>query len=366
MPGLAAPALTAESASGFRIENTVTDPKTNPESEPDQTVAVVSATAGSAAGHPEVASASNIDDSPAQGEMPFAVVHGEPYTSLPTDLYIPPDALEVFLEAFEGPLDLLLYLIRRQNLDILDIPIAQITEQYIEYIGLMQDIGIQLDDDDDGDDTDAAIDDDPNRLQPKFELAAEYLLMAAILAEIKSRMLLPRPKVEEGEEEIDPRADLVRRLQEYERYKKAAEDMDELPRMERDVHIGRAHVEHKAAVTVPPDVDMKELLLALRDVLKRAELFGEHAVTMEPLSVRERMSRVMSQLQSTPHTQFHQLFTPEEGRIGIVVTFLALLELLKERIIEVIQNEPLAPIYIKTMAGPVEASDRSSTNEEEE
>lgn len=264
------------------------------------------------------------DGHPAQSEMPFAVVRGEPYTKLPTDLYIPPDALEVFLEAFEGPLDLLLYLIRRQNLDILDIPIAQITEQYVEYIGLMHDL--------------------------KFELAAEYLLMASILAEIKSRMLLPRPPAEEGEEELDPRAELVRRLQEYERYKKAAEDIEDLPRLERDVHLAHAQMEHKSQVTVPVDVDMKELLFALKDVLNRADLFSQHSVMMEPLSVRERMSRVMDSLQSTPYTEFHKLFTPEEGRMGVVVTFLALLELLKECIIEVIQNEPLGQIYVKSNA----------------
>ncbi len=255
--------------------------------------------------------------------MPFAVVRGEPYTRLPTDLYIPPDALEVFLEAFEGPLDLLLYLIRRQNLDILDIPIAQITDQYVEYIGLMEEM--------------------------KFELAAEYLLMAAILAEIKSRMLLPRPPVDDGDEDIDPRAELVRRLQEYERYKKAAEDIDTLPRLERDIQPAHAFVERKSDITVPVEVDMKELLFALADVLRRAELHGEHSVTLEPLSVRERMSRIMTSLQETPYTEFHKLFTPDEGRPGIVVTFLALLELLKERIIEVIQNEPLGQLYIKSM-----------------
>jgi len=255
--------------------------------------------------------------------MPFAVVRGEPLVRLPTDLYIPPDALEVFLEAFEGPLDLLLYLIRRQNLDILDIPIAEITDQYVEYIELMHEMD--------------------------FELAAEYLLMAAILAEIKSRMLLPRPQSDEDEEE-DPRAELVRRLQEYERYKKAAEDIEDLPRLERDIHTATVFVPNRAAVTVPPDVDLKEVLLALRDVLNRAELYSHHAVQMEPLSVRERMSRVLEALQENPYREFPALFDIEEGRMGVVVTFLALLELRRTHLVEVIQNEPLGPLYAKSLA----------------
>ena len=269
----------------------------------------------------ETSAPSQAEGRPEQEEMPFAVVMGQPYARVPTDLYIPPDALEVFLEAFEGPLDLLLYLIRRQNLDILDIPIAQITDQYIEYIDLMREM--------------------------KFELAAEYLLMAAILAEIKSRMLLPRPSSAEDEEE-DPRAELVRRLQEYERYKKAAEDIDDLPRLERDFWLAVAHVEDRSVITVPPDVEMMELLRALRDVLSRAELFTHHAVEREPLSVRERMSRIVEALRANPYCEFGQLFTVEEGRTGVVVTFLALLELLKEQLIEVVQNEPLGQIYVKS------------------
>jgi segregation and condensation protein A len=260
-------------------------------------------------------------EQPLQEEMPFAVVGGEPVSQLPTDLYIPPDALEVFLEAFEGPLDLLLYLIRRQNLDILDIPIAEITQQYVEYIDLMREM--------------------------QFELAAEYLLMAAILAEIKSRMLLPRPEIQ-ADEESDPRAELVRRLQEYERYKNAAEDLDELPRLERNIHTASAYVVDRSTITVPPDVDLKELLLALQDVLNRADLFTHHAIATEPLSVRERMSIVLERLLDHPFTEFHHLFTPEEGRTGVVVTFLALLELLKAQLIEVVQNEPLGQIYIKS------------------
>jgi len=262
-------------------------------------------------------------ENPTQSEMPFAVVQGQPLTQLPTDLYIPPDALEVILEAFEGPLDLLLYLIRRQNLDILDIPITEITDQYVEYIDLMTDM--------------------------KFELAAEYLLMAAILAEIKSRMLLPRPESED-EEEADPRAELVRRLQEYERFKQAAENIDELPRVGREVFPVQAHVEDRSRITVPPEVDMMQLLLALKDVLGRAELFGHHSIQTEPLSVRERMSRVIDALKRNPYSEFHQLFNAEEGRMGVVVTFLALLELIKEHLVEVVQNEPLGQLYIKSLA----------------
>lgn len=263
---------------------------------------------------------SNQTVQPSQKEMPFAVVRGQPLSQVPTNLYIPPDAMEVFLDAFEGPLDLLLYLIRRQNLDILDVPIAEITEQYIEYIELMQDMN--------------------------FELAAEYLLMAAILAEIKSRMLLPRVTLDEDEEE-DPRAELVRRLQEYERYKKAAEEIDLMPRMERDIFHAVAHVEDRSVITVPPDVDLKELLYALKDVLHRAELFTHHSVDMEPLSVRERMTVIMERLKSDEFIEFQHLFAPEEGRKGVVVTFLAMLELLKEHLLEVVQHEPLGQIYLK-------------------
>lgn len=258
---------------------------------------------------------------PLQREMPFAVVGGEPVSQLPTDLYIPPRALEVFLEAFEGPLDLLLYLIRRQNLDILDIPITEITRQYVEYIDLMEEM--------------------------QFELAAEYLLMAAILAEIKSRMLLPRPRIEETDEG-DPRAELVRRLQEYERYKNAAEELDELPRLERNIHTASAFVVDRSRITVPPDVNLRELLLVLQDVLSRADLFTRHAITSEPLSVRERMSIVLEKLLDNPFIEFHLLFTVAEGRTGVVVTFLAMLELLKEQLIEVVQNEPMGQIYIKS------------------
>ncbi len=260
---------------------------------------------------------------PQQQEMPLAMVRGQPVLQMPQDLYIPPDALEVILEAFEGPLDLLLYLIRRQNLDILDIPIAEITRQYIDYIDLMQDM--------------------------RLELAAEYLVMAAILAEIKSRLLLPRPPQAENVEG-DPRAELVRRLQEYERFKKAAADIEAMPRLERDFSVANAFVPDKNVIQLPPPVELRELLLALKDVLKRAELTGRHAIQREALSVRNRMSDVLTALGDGGFHPFEQLFNVEEGRPGIIVTFLALLELAKEHLIEIMQSEPLARIYLKSLA----------------
>ncbi len=255
-----------------------------------------------------------------QEEMPFAIVQGQPLTEVPHDLYIPPDALEIILEAFEGPLDLLLYLIRRQNLDILDIPINDITTQYVEYIEMLQDV--------------------------QFELAAEYLVMAAILAEIKSRMLLPRPTGDDGDE-TDPRAELVRRLQEYERFKQAAEEIDELPRLGRDFAVAEAFVEDRSVVRLPPQVELREILSALKDVIARSELFTHHLISQEPLSVRERMSSIMSKLSDNPYLEFGRLFGPEEGRMGVVVSFLALLELMRERLVDLIQNEPFGQIYIK-------------------
>jgi segregation and condensation protein A len=260
---------------------------------------------------------------PQQQEMPLAMVRGQPVLQMPQDLYIPPDALEVILEAFEGPLDLLLYLIRRQNLDILDIPIAEITRQYIDYIDLMQDM--------------------------RLELAAEYLVMAAILAEIKSRLLLPRPPQAESIEG-DPRAELVRRLQEYERFKKAAADIEAMPRLERDFSVANAFVPDKNVIQLPPPVELRELLLALKDVLKRAELTGRHAIQREALSVRNRMSDVLTALGDGGFHPFEQLFNLDEGRPGIIVTFLALLELAKEHLIEIMQSEPLARIYLKSLA----------------
>ena len=257
---------------------------------------------------------------PQQQEMPLALVRGLPLLQMPQDLYIPPDALEVILEAFEGPLDLLLYLIRRQNLDILDIPIAEITRQYMDYIGMMHEM--------------------------RLELAAEYLVMAAILAEIKSRLLLPRPPAAEGVED-DPRAELVRRLQEYERFQKAAADIDALPRMERDTALAQAEVTDRVVVRLPPPVDLRELLLALKDVLRRAELSGHHAVRRDALSVRQRMGEVLKSLQDGAFHAFQTLFDPSEGRLGVVVSFLAMLELAKEMLVEIVQEAPLAPIYLK-------------------
>ena len=257
---------------------------------------------------------------PEQAEMPFAMVRGEAGTELPKDLYIPPQALEVFLDAFEGPLDLLLYLIRRQNLDILDIDVAQITEQYMRYVELMDAV--------------------------QFELAAEYLLMAAMLAEIKSRMLLPRAGDVEDEEE-DPRANLVRRLQEYERFKKAAEDLEELPRLEREVWQASAAPPDLHLERPLPDIDMREVSLALSDVLRRAEMYASHHIQRESLSTRERMSEVLETLKSGGFVPFVSLFRPEEGRLGVVVTFLALMELIKESLIEIVQTEGFGPIHIK-------------------
>ena len=271
---------------------------------------------------------------PSQGEMPFAVVEGEPITELPRDLYIPPYALEVFLEAFEGPLDLLLYLIRRQNLDILDIPIAEISRQYVQYIELMKEM--------------------------HFELAGEYLVMAATLAEIKSRMLLPRSADEE--EEDDPRAELVRRLQEYERFKKAAGDIDALERLERDVLQASAEIVERPVVTKLPDITLKELLIVFKEALDRSTMFAHHHVRREPLSVRERMSSILVTLQTERYVDFQRLFDPREGRMGVTVTFLAILELIKETLIDVVQTEAFGPIHIRAAQagpGPSEVSEES-------
>ena len=269
---------------------------------------------------PQVPPPVSPEGAPAQGEMPFAVVEGEPVTELPRDLYIPPHALEVFLEAFEGPLDLLLYLIRRQNLDILDIPIAEISRQYVQYIELMTEI--------------------------QFELAGEYLVMAATLAEIKSRMLLPRSTDTEGEED-DPRAELVRRLQEYERFQRAAADIDLLERLERDVLQASAEVTERPTVTKLPDITLKELLLVFKEALERSTMFAHHHVRREPLSVRERMSNILVALQAERYVDFIRLFDPREGKMGVTVTFLAILELLKESLVDVIQAEPYGPIHVR-------------------
>ena len=278
---------------------------------------------------------------PQQHEMPLAMVHGQAVLQIPQDLYIPPDALEVILDAFEGPLDLLLYLIRRQNLDILDIPVAEITRQYVDYIQAMHTM--------------------------RFELAAEYLVMAAILAEIKSRMLLPRPASVDGEED-DPRADLVRRLQEYERFKQAAEDLDTLPRLDRATATASAFVPDRASVRLPPPVELREMLMALHDVLKRAELLTSHAIRRDALSVRQRMGELLTKLQDGAFHRFESLFEPREGKLGVVVTFLSILELAKERLLDIVQEAPLAPIYLKSLAterGEGEALELSSEFDDE-
>jgi len=262
---------------------------------------------------------------PEQAEMPFAVVDGEALTELPRDLYIPPQALEVFLEAFEGPLDLLLYLIRRQNLNILDIPIAEITRQYMQYIELMQEL--------------------------ELELAGEYLLMAAMLAEIKSRMLLPRMSAEGLAEEEDPRAELVRRLQEYERFKKAAEDIDALARLERDTFAATAQLAERNVVRLVPQVTLQEMLVAFKDVLARSAMFAHHQVQRERLSVRQRMTEVLGQLRESSFVEFARLFRPEEGRMGVTITFIAILELMREGLIEIVQAEPYTAIHVRAGSG---------------
>ena len=255
-----------------------------------------------------------------QKEMPFAMIHGEPLSEVPTDLYIPPEALKVFLEAFEGPLDFLLYLIKRQNLDIVNIPIAQITDQYMRYIDLMEDL--------------------------QLDLAGEYLLMAAMLAEIKSRMLLPRP-IDENEDEDDPRAELVRRLQEYERYKQAAEDIDALHRYEREIFGTTAEFPDRKSTQQQPDVSMDALLRVFAEVLARADMHTHHRIQREALSVRERMTMVLDKINAEDFIDFKELFAAKEGRGGVIVALLTILELLKSSLIEMVQNEINGPIYIK-------------------
>ena len=263
-----------------------------------------------------------------QQELPFALVQGQPYLTLPQDLYIPPDALEVFLDTFEGPLDLLLYLIKRQNLDILHIPIAVITDQYMEYMELMTEL--------------------------RLELAAEYLVMAAMLAEIKSRMLLPRP-TDETTDEGDPRAELIRRLMEYERFKQAAQDLDGLPRLERDLFVVHAEFPPGHLHRAPPEVDLREVLMALRGLLARADLFTSHRIEKESLSLRERMSLVLERVQGGRFVLFTELFDVTEGRAGVVVTFLALLELIRAATLELVQSEPFAPIHVRLREGREQA-----------
>lgn len=255
-----------------------------------------------------------------QEEMPFAFVAGKAVTDLPKDLYIPPDALEVFLEAFEGPLDLLLYLIKRQNIDILEINVSDITDQYIAYVELME--------------------------AAQFELAAEYLVMAAMLAEIKSRILLPRSSEDEEEEE-DPRAQLIRRLQEYERFREAAEALDEYPRLERDIHLASAEAPRMEREMPQPEVDLKEILQAFATVLRRSDLFEHHHIQRESLSTREKMSQILLLISDKQFTPMLSLLRREEGRMGVVVTFMAIMELIKEALIDIAQSDPFGPIHIK-------------------
>lgn len=255
----------------------------------------------------------------------FAKLYGEPLFKLPNDLYIPPDALEVFLEAFEGPLDLLLYLIRKQNFNILDIPLAAVTLQYLEYIEQIR--------------------------QRNLELAADYLLMAAMLIEIKSRMLLPAKKVEGEEELLDPRAELVRRLLEYEQIKLAAFQLDTLPQVGRDFVRTQVYID-QTVVTRFPDVDIADLQAAWNDLLRRAKLTEKHTITREELSVREHMTQILRRLQNTKFIEFQDLFEPSRGVPVVVVNFIALLELAKETLIEITQAEAFAPIYVRLSYAP--------------
>lgn len=293
------------------------------------------------------ASANTTESGPGQAEMldtegnvALAVVQGEEVTELPTDLYIPPDALRVFLETFSGPLDLLLYLIRRQNLDILEIKVAEITRQYMQYIELMKAL--------------------------KLELVGEYLVMAAMLAEIKSRMLLPRPAGDD-DDEGDPRAELVRRLQEYEQFKSAGENVSEMPRLERDIFIAEVEPPTLTRQLAEPKVELQEILVALAEVLNRADMFARHEIQMEPLSVRERMSSLLGRLKgATEFVPFIEFFTPEEGRSGVIVTFLAMMELVREGLLDIVQQESFAPIYLRAATDPQLRLDGSEADTDED
>jgi len=275
--------------------------------------------AASGAGLPPDASQDLVD------QVALARLYGEPLFALPQDLYIPPDALEVFLEAFEGPLDLLLYLIRKQNFNILDIPMQDVTRQYMAYVDEIR--------------------------SRNLELAAEYLLMAAMLIEIKSRMLLPPKKQEDGEEAEDPRAELVRRLLEYEQMKLAAQQLGQLPQYGRDFLKATVYIEQSLQPRFP-DVEVGELQAAWRDILKRAKLVQHHKITREELSVREYMSTILKQLHGRRFVEFEDIFDPSKGSTVLVVTFIALLELAKETLIEIIQAEAFAPIYVRLAYTP--------------
>ncbi|MFM8455063.1 MAG: segregation and condensation protein A [Gammaproteobacteria bacterium] len=253
-----------------------------------------------------------------------AKVQGNYISELPQDLYIPPDALEVVLEMFEGPLDLLLYLIRKHNLDILNIPVAEITKQYVRYIEIMRNF--------------------------RLELAAEYLEMAALLTEIKSRMLLPRnPENQVLEEELDPRIELVRRLQEYEQFKKAAENLDAIPRLERDVFLPSIGLPALDLLRPQPVVRLEEIVHLFQQIMQRADLRTVHTIQREVLTVREKMASILAGLQEADFVEFKTFLVPEEGRMGIVVTFLSTLELVKECLVELVQNEAFGPIYIRML-----------------
>jgi len=264
--------------------------------------------------------ADSVDNAALAEEDPVAKVHGEPLVQLPDDLYIPPEALEVFLDSFEGPLDLLLYLIRRHRLDISAISIQSVAHQYMEYVELMR--------------------------QTRLDLAGEYLVMAATLAEMKSRILLPRPATADEEEEEDPRADLIRRLQEYERFKEAAEALDRLPRQERDFFVARAPMDPEAQ-TPRAEASLLDMLEAFRGVLQRSELQQDHQVGAQGLTVRQRMTDILHRIEGGTAFRFTELLSPEEGREGLAVTFLALLELSRSQMVELVQVEPLHPLYVR-------------------
>ncbi|WP_299078545.1 ScpA family protein [uncultured Paraglaciecola sp.] len=262
---------------------------------------------------------------PVQQPLPLAFINGEALIEKPEDLYIPPDALELILEAFEGPLDLLLYLIRKQKFDIVNLPVYQVTQQYMEYVELMTDI--------------------------KLELAGEYLLMAAILGEVKSRLLLPkRPDAEEDED--DPRAELIRRLKEYELVKNAAQQLDNIPRQERDIFPASAAAsESVAPIRILPSVSLQDLVLGFQSAMQKAQAFEHHHIEKETLSTRERMSLILQQISSDEFTGFDALFHASEGKAGVVVTFLAILELAKESLIELVQAQPYANIHVRVAQG---------------
>ncbi len=276
-------------------------------------------------GNDSPAPAASPDAPSGQRHPAIAYVAGAAVAELPTDLYIPPNALEVYLETFEGPLDLLLYLVKRQNIDILEIDVAEITGQYMAYIELMR--------------------------AGQFELAAEYLVMAAVLAEIKSRILLPRPQAAEDEEE-DPRAQLIRRLLEYERYKQAAENLDGLPRLNRELRQARAETPEFQRIVPQPAVELSDLLAALASALREAELFEHHHVQTEPINPRDKMTLLLRRLDRERFLPLTAMFDPREGRPGIVATFLAVMELTRNALLEIAQSEVFGPIHLRLAQAP--------------